>query len=42
VGYDGFLSLEMGQYREAERYAGETRQALERVLDEVGAAEVST
>jgi sugar phosphate isomerase/epimerase len=42
VGYDGFLSLEMGQYKEPERYAAEARQSLERVLDEVGVAEVGT
>jgi sugar phosphate isomerase/epimerase len=36
VGYDGFLSLEMGQYAQPERYAAESRRTLERVLSEVG------
>ena len=34
-GYDGFLSLELGQYREPRRYAKEAKEYLERVIQEV-------
>lgn len=35
VGYTGFLSLELGQYREPGRYAAEAKRYLERVLADV-------
>jgi sugar phosphate isomerase/epimerase len=37
VGYDGFLSLELGQYLEPERHAGEARRHLQGVLAELEA-----
>ena len=41
VGYDGFLSLELGQYAEPERYAAESRRHLAGVLSELGVAGVT-
>lgn len=35
VGYDGFISLELGQYKEPGRYAKEAKEYLERVIREV-------
>jgi sugar phosphate isomerase/epimerase len=35
VGYDGFLSLEMGQYKEPARYSREAKEYLQRVIREV-------
>jgi sugar phosphate isomerase/epimerase len=37
IGYDGFLSLELGQYRDPRRWAGEARVHLARVLADAGA-----
>jgi sugar phosphate isomerase/epimerase len=39
VGYDGFLSLELGQYADPGRWAGEARRHLAQVLADVGAGE---
>jgi sugar phosphate isomerase/epimerase len=36
VGYDGFLSLELGQYREPGRYAAEAKRYLEWILADLG------
>ncbi len=38
IGYNGFLSLELGQYREPERYAQEAKVYLERVIRDAGAS----
>lgn len=35
VGYDGFLSLEMGQYKDPGRYSREAKEYLQRVIREV-------